>query len=128
MQHIHYAKSKSYATHRVEDPTFVPPSTANASSLSTKRQRDGDVVGDRPKKREKADGSDEEMEIDEDDEKQDTSTSYRHLKACASWYTILSAAAPTSVPSPDYQPTPRLLCQNLPQEVTDDVLSVLFQQ
>jgi len=79
MQHIHYAKSKSYATHRVEDPNFVPPSTANASSLSTKRQRDGDVVGDRPKKREKADESDEEMEIDEDDEKQDTSTSHRSL-------------------------------------------------
>ncbi len=88
MQHINYAKSKSYATLRVEDPNFVPPNTANASSLLTKRQRDGDVAGDRPKKREKGDGSDEEMEIDEDDEKKDTSTSYRSLIRYLSQYTI----------------------------------------
>lgn len=31
-------------------------------------------------------------------------------------------------PSAVQQPSARLLCTNLPQEVTDDVLSVLFQQ
>jgi len=36
--------------------------------------------------------------------------------------------APTSVPAQVQQPSARLLCTNLPQEVTDDVLSVLFQQ
>lgn len=32
------------------------------------------------------------------------------------------------MPAPIQQPSARLLCTNLPQEVTDDVLSVLFQQ
>lgn len=38
------------------------------------------------------------------------------------------AAALPIVPSHVQQPTARLLCQNLPQEVTDNVLSVLFQE
>ena len=33
-----------------------------------------------------------------------------------------------AVPSTSEQPTAQLLCTNLPQEVTDDVLSVIFQQ
>src|SRR5882762_2584970 len=33
-----------------------------------------------------------------------------------------------SVPPASEQPSARLLCTNLPQEVTNDVLSVLFQQ
>ncbi len=41
---------------------------------------------------------------------------------------LLQAAVPITVPSQAQQPTARLLCQNLPQEVTDDVLAVLFQQ
>lgn len=95
----------------------MPPTAANASSLLTqngKRQRDGDGGdSERQSKREKADDSDEEMEIDDEEEtpqKNDT------------------LVPPTSVPSQVQQPTARLLCQNLPQEVTDDVLSVLFQQ
>ncbi|KAF8913850.1 hypothetical protein CPB84DRAFT_1956662 [Gymnopilus junonius] len=115
--HIDYAKSKSYATLRVEDSDFVPPTAANASSLiaqNGKRHRDGDA-GDsgRQAKREKADDSDEEMEIEDEEEvpkKNDPS------------------AVPTSVPTQVQQPSSRLLCTNLPQEVTDDVLSVLFQQ
>ena len=38
------------------------------------------------------------------------------------------AAAPSSVPAQVQQPSLRLLCTNLPQVVTNDVLSVLFQQ
>lgn len=38
------------------------------------------------------------------------------------------AAAPSSVPTQVQQPSQRLLCTNLPQVVTNDVLSVLFQQ
>ncbi|KDR83794.1 hypothetical protein GALMADRAFT_236179 [Galerina marginata CBS 339.88] len=115
--HIDYAKSKSYATLRVEDPDFVPPTAANASAIVTqngKRQRDTDAGdSERQAKREKADDSDEEMEIDDEEEtpaKKDTS------------------AVPISVPTQVQQPSLRLLCTNLPQEVTDDVLSVLFQQ
>jgi len=112
---ISYAKTKSYATLRNEDPKFVPPSTANPSTLTsqnTKRARDSDPWADRPSKREKGDDSDEEMEIeDEEDSPQKKDTS-----------------APAAVPSQVQQATARLLCQNLPQEVTDGVLGVLFQQ
>ena len=71
-KHVNYAKSKSYATLQREDPNFVPPTAANASSLVTqsgKRSRDGDTGdSERHSKREKADDSDEEMEIDDDEE------------------------------------------------------------
>ncbi|KAF8165394.1 hypothetical protein B0H34DRAFT_793788 [Crassisporium funariophilum] len=115
--HIDYAKSKSYATLTREDPNFVPPTAANASALvaqNGKRPRDGDA-GDleRQSKREKADDSDEEMEIDDDEETPQKTD---------------SSAAPSDVPAQVQQPSSRLLCTNLPQEVTDDVLSVLFQQ
>lgn len=83
IQHINYAKSKSYATSRREDPNFVPPTSAYSRpeaaqigkitvSLVDKRQRDDDTTDDHPNaKREKSQGSDsdeEEMEIDEDEE------------------------------------------------------------
>jgi len=55
----------------------------------------------------------EEMEIDEDEESSAQGS---------------VANKPGAVPSPLQQPSARLLCTNLPQEVTDDVLSVLFQQ
>jgi hypothetical protein len=70
-KHIDYAKSKSYATLRNEDPDFVPPTAANASALLTqngKRTRDADAGDERQVKREKADDSDEEMEIDDEEE------------------------------------------------------------
>ncbi|KAF9263460.1 RNA-binding domain-containing protein [Marasmius fiardii PR-910] len=113
---IDYAKTKSYATSRREDPNFVPPNSANASGLSKqngtadkKRSRDEDQADGQPqRKKEKNDSDDEEMEIDDDEE--DT------------------AQNPNYVPPTIPHPTARLLCTNLPQEVTDDVLSVLFQQ
>jgi len=121
---ITYAKSKSYATSRREDPKFVPPTSVHARpevsqigkltvSSADKRQRDDDTTDDHPTaKREKPqeDGSDEEMEIDEDEE------NVQNVKPLA------------TMPAPVQQPSARLLCTNLPQEVTDDVLSVLFQQ
>lgn len=82
IQRITYAKSKSYATSRREDPKFVPPTSVHARpelsqigkltvSSADKRQRDDDTTDDHPNaKREKSqeDSSDEEMEIDEDEE------------------------------------------------------------
>ncbi|KAJ3572466.1 hypothetical protein NP233_g3075 [Leucocoprinus birnbaumii] len=117
---IDYAKSKSHATLRREDPNFVPPSSVHANPLLSnqsngKRQRDGDAAdGERTAKREKSDESDEEMEIEDDDDSGGQNKS--------------SSATPSSVPPQVSMPTSRLLCTNLPQEVTDDVLSVLFQQ
>ena len=71
-QRIDYAKSKSYATLRREDPSFVPPTAANATSFVTqnsKRQRDDDAQnGERHAKREKAEEDEEEMEIDDEEE------------------------------------------------------------
>ncbi|KZT29310.1 RNA-binding domain-containing protein [Neolentinus lepideus HHB14362 ss-1] len=110
---IHYAKTKSYATLRREDPNFIPPAAAavhNAGvAASEKRARDDDMnVDERASKKERADDEDgEEMEIEDDE---DGSQSKQ-------------AVAPAV-----NLPSARLLCTNLPQEVTDDVLSVLFQQ
>lgn len=85
VQHFSYAKTKSYATSRREDPEFVPPTSLHArpdvarigkvtvSSLD-KRQRTEDLEEDQPQaKRDKSqDDSDdgEEMEIEDDDEKE----------------------------------------------------------
>jgi len=41
---------------------------------------------------------------------------------------IPKAETPSTIPQQVSTPTARLLCMNLPEEVTDDVLSVLFQQ
>ncbi|KAH9853579.1 hypothetical protein C2E23DRAFT_821924 [Lenzites betulinus] len=120
LQHIEYAKPKSYATLRREDPSFVPPTSihlknapnARALNGSEKRQQDDRMDEDaRESKRQKTDNSDddgEEMEIEDDD----------------------NVAAKQPAPSNGMFPLPsaRLMCVNLPQEVTDDVLSVLFQQ
>lgn len=62
----------------------------NASSLITqsgKRPRDNDTEADRRAKREKADDSDEEMEIDDDEE-----SPQKKEDACASCYSILKQA------------------------------------
>ncbi|OJA17010.1 hypothetical protein AZE42_00604 [Rhizopogon vesiculosus] len=121
---ITYAKSKSYATSKKEDPNFVPPTSIHANqnaallakvtvSSADKRRRDEDMADGQPKsKREKSeeDSDGEEMEIDEDD---DAAPSHKPLD---------------NIPPPTQHPSARLFCTNLPQEVTDDVLSVLFQQ
>ncbi|KAG6817443.1 hypothetical protein H0H87_008611 [Tephrocybe sp. NHM501043] len=108
--HIDYAKTKSYATSRREDPNFVPPTAANASTLisqGAKRQRDDEAADEeRNAKREKSEEDEEEMEIDDEDEQ----------------------APSTNTNSLSNGPSARLLCTNLPREVDDSVLSVLFQQ
>ncbi|KAH9948354.1 RNA-binding domain-containing protein [Amylocystis lapponica] len=122
--HIEYAKTKSYATLQREDPNFVPPTSVHAKNAQAqsakvangveKRQRDDRMDEDeRQSKREKTnedeDGEEMEIEDDEDGAKQ------------------TGASNATVPPVVQYQ-SARLLCTNLPQEVTDDVLSVLFQQ
>ena len=64
-QRISYAKSKSYATLRREDPNFVPPNLSHASSA--KRLREAEESHTRSK-RERMDEDDEEMDIDDDDD------------------------------------------------------------
>lgn len=120
--HIEYAKQKSYATMKKEDPNFVPPTSVHARETAArlgngvlsgeKRGRDDKMDEDaREPKRERVDDDDgEEMEI-EDDEESGTKDK-----------------APGAAPPVVQQPSARLLCTNLPMEVTDDVLSVLFQQ
>jgi U2 small nuclear ribonucleoprotein B'' len=85
-QRIEYAKTKSYATLKREDPDFVPPSVLkaqsnppiallnknrmNGSGDSIKRSRDEDgEEGSRPRKRPNGtqEEDDQEMEIDEDE-------------------------------------------------------------
>ncbi|KAJ7498976.1 hypothetical protein FB451DRAFT_1384727 [Mycena latifolia] len=115
--HIDYAKTKSYATSRKEDPSFVPPTSANASALimqngraEKKRQREEEAAeGERKAKRDKADDDDEEMELEDEEDHQQNGTA-------------------SGEPVPVAHPTTRLLCTNLPQEVSDGVLSILFQQ
>ena len=80
-QRISYAKTKSHATLKREDPNFVPPSIAQGGalsefnskfasgvSLSEKRPRDDDGSAGREAKREKQQDSDEEMELEDDDD------------------------------------------------------------
>ncbi|GJJ07594.1 hypothetical protein Clacol_001797 [Clathrus columnatus] len=106
--HIEYAKTKSYAVLMREDPNFIHPTLSKKSLASTqltngKRGREEeDSLDDRSTKREKPDEEDE-MEI-EDEETRPPITENGHTA--------------TSV----------LLCTNLPQEVTDDMIAVLFQQ
>lgn len=91
MQHINYAKTKSYATLRKEDPNFVPPKSANASALVSqgieKRQRDDEPgEGERAAKRDKADEDEEEMEIDDEED----SAPQQLISLCTSRNLIIS--------------------------------------
>ncbi|KAI0774094.1 RNA-binding domain-containing protein [Fomes fomentarius] len=125
--HIEYAKTKSYATHRKEDPDWVPPTsiyvqnTPNdrlANGAGEKRQRDDPMDEDaREVKRDRTskdvdDDDDEEMEIEDDED--------APVKP--------ANTANGQIPAAIQQQSARLMCLNLPQEVTDDVLAVLFQQ
>ncbi|KAA1466759.1 RNA-binding domain-containing protein [Dentipellis sp. KUC8613] len=143
---IQYAKTKSFATSRREDPFFVPPTSAfgrAAAELSQagangqqKRGREDEEAADgaaRGQKREKAeDSDDEEMEIDDDDEGESKpNNSMSCILLCAiylNWVHPSVRNHPAIVPQAVQRPSQRLLCTNLPQEVTDSVLSVLFQQ
>ncbi|KAI0353474.1 RNA-binding domain-containing protein [Trametes cingulata] len=142
--HIEYAKSKSYATLRKEDPNFVPPTSIHAKnapnaralngSSAEKRQRDDRMDDDaREVKRERTENSDdegEEMEIEDDEEgaKQAAPANGAPVACLHSACVVLTFLNTGQVPAAVQQPSARLMCLNLPQEVTDDVLAVLFQQ
>jgi len=65
LQRISYAKTKSHATLRREDPNFIPPNLSHASSA--KRLREAEESNVRAK-RERVDDDDEEMDIDDEEE------------------------------------------------------------
>ncbi|KAG5639009.1 hypothetical protein H0H81_007917 [Sphagnurus paluster] len=97
-KHIDYAKSKSYATLRREDPLFVPPNAANASAIvsqNAKRQREDEGADERNAKREKADSDEEEMEIDDDDD-----TAQPNNTTPCTLYQGFQAARVTADPTP----------------------------
>lgn len=82
LQHIEYAKTKSYATLKRDDPDFIPPTSVHAQNTAArlggelfsngqKRDRDDAMDEDQRKsKREKTDeeSDEEEMEIEDEDE------------------------------------------------------------
>lgn len=107
LKRINYAKSKSYATLRKEDPNFVPPTAANASAVfaqNGKRQRDDEAAeNERIAKREKADEDEEEMEIDDEEE------SPQKQNSCTSCY--LRSAIYTSFTKRLRKPPPQVLFQ-----------------
>jgi len=139
--HIEYAQKQSHATLRMIDPNFVSPAFSAVGSTSTaafakmnngmskvtvsqaeneqrKRSRgdtgsnrmdeDGEGGNERERKKGKEDADADDMDMDEDEE-DDAGGEVNE--------------APNQRP-----PSAVLFCQNLPVEVTDDVLGVLFQQ
>ncbi|KAI9467310.1 hypothetical protein BJY52DRAFT_1110332 [Lactarius psammicola] len=126
---ISYAKSKSHATLRREDPNFVPPNFAHASSA--KRVREAEESEVRAKREKAGDEDGEEMDIDDDDDAgppaPSTSNSMSNIFTVFSYGIILQPFV-QPVHSAQVQPSNKLSCSNLPQEVTNGVLAVLFQQ
>lgn len=133
-QRISYAKTKSYATLRCEDPNFIPPNLSHASSA--KRLREAEESNVRAK-RERVDEEDEEMDIDDDDDEADPAApttsnstsvlSYVYCPGIINYSTVFTLSSST-VYVAQVQPSNKLHCSNLPQEVTNGVLAVLFQQ
>lgn len=84
-QRISYARTKSHATLRREDPNFVPPRLVHidrlpSSQINGKRPAEGDAADhERTLKREKSDDSDEEMEIEDDDDEDGSKTPNKTL-------------------------------------------------
>ncbi|KAI0248810.1 RNA-binding domain-containing protein [Lactifluus subvellereus] len=127
--HISYAKSKSYATLRREDPNFILPSFAHATSA--KRVREAEESDVRAKREKAADEDGEEMDIDDDDEAGPPVPSTSNSTSCiptALHHGIMSTMLYSFVHLAQAQPSNKLHCSNLPQEVTNGVLAVLFQQ
>lgn len=101
-----------------------------------KRPRDDKMDEDeRQAKKEKTvdddDDDGEEMEIEEDEEPGAKGKNGGMPYSLKVSHMVLTSGAFYGVgviPPVVHQPSTRLLCTNLPQEVTDDVLSVLFQQ
>jgi U2 small nuclear ribonucleoprotein B'' len=79
-KHISYAKSKSYATLRREDPNFILPSFAHASSA--KRVREAEELNVRAKREKAGDEDGEEMDIEDDDESGPAAPSASNSMSC----------------------------------------------
>ena len=84
-------------------------------------------------KRERVDEDDEEMDIDDDDDEADpsapaTSNSMSVLFCAVLKYSTIFKLSCSAVHLAEVQPSNKLHCSNLPQEVTNGVLAVLFQQ
>ncbi|TFY74865.1 hypothetical protein EWM64_g9147 [Hericium alpestre] len=132
---IQYAKSKSYATLHKEDPNFVPPTAAYGRQPSeqplkadvgangqAKRAREDEEMAEgeaRNQKREKP--------VDEEEEEW-RSRRKRRRRLQPLMLLLVCHVSYSAIPQVVERPSARLLCTNLPQEVTDNVLSVLFQQ
>lgn len=68
LQHIEYAKTKSWATLKQEDPEFVPPKhAAPGAKLLEKRPRDTDDVGPDMRTRKKGRYANEDEQMDVED-------------------------------------------------------------
>jgi len=131
---IEYAKTPSHATLKLHDPNFIPPNmnqalgtpsgsritngarpssskvtVSNAENDERKRVREGDQEEKDGKKR-RVDGDDMDMDEDEDET------------------SVPSAPGHAGVPAALIPASSLLYCENLPAEVTEDVLGVLFQQ
>lgn len=140
-QHIEYAKTKSYATLQKEDPNFVHPSLSkqppsvevltNGIAAEKRAREDDDAENERDRKRGRPENEEEtdEMEI-EDEEGRPQGDANGHPREQSRM--LKHAVAHTFLAPPPQpvvkHPTAALLCTNLPQEVNDNVLSVLFQQ
>lgn len=122
LQHIEYAKSKSYATLKREDPNFVPPTSVHAQN-NANRFVNGTLGGagrddrmdedERSAKRAKIDDDDgEEMEIEDDD---DTAAKgpgalylLAYLNLACSYRIRCTTTRTTSISPPSmYKPTTR---------------------
>jgi len=88
-------------------------------------------------KRERVDEDDDEMDIDDDDDEADlspptTSNSTSVLSYVLSYavldYSTVFILSCSTIHLAQVQPSNKLHCSNLPQEVTNGVLAVLFQQ
>jgi hypothetical protein len=86
-KHISYAKSKSYATLRREDPNFILPSFAHASTA--KRVREAEDLNVRAKREKAADEDGEEMDIEDDDEPGPTAPSTSNSMPCHCYHVPL---------------------------------------
>ncbi|KAG8697185.1 hypothetical protein FRC08_006687 [Ceratobasidium sp. 394] len=112
---IEYAKTRSHATRKVEEPGWDPLTEAKAKALGlgsrlgsgTKRERGDEATGHAAKRGRGEDG--EEMDMDDD---QETTPSNAAAQARGASSTASS----------------RLLCTNLPPEITQEALQPLFQQ
>ena len=84
-------------------------------------------------KRERVEEEDEEMDIDDDDDEggpsaPTTSNSTSVLSYAVFNYSTVFTPSCSTIHLAQVQPSNRLHCSNLPQEVTNGVLAVLFQQ